>query len=156
MPRAIQNWIGGATASTQIWCPGTSMHDAEQFDEIRQQSTRLSEFRRERRLWPTHLRRTQKMEDIIRWKQYNISYAQCEQQHFCVGIVLKNNMWRRMKNNRGGRFLVRQCSMIQNIHSGICCNFNIIFNRVIGPFVVKIYIGNPYTIRRVSSRGVWW
>jgi hypothetical protein len=30
------------------------MHDAEQFDEIRQQSTRLSEFRRERRLWPTH------------------------------------------------------------------------------------------------------
>ena len=36
------------------WCPGTSMHDAEQFDEIRQQSTRLSEFRRERRLWPTH------------------------------------------------------------------------------------------------------
>ena len=57
------------------------------------------------------LRRTQKMEDIIRWKQYNISYAQCEQQHFCVGIVLKNNMWRRMKNNRGGRFMVRQCSM---------------------------------------------
>ena len=54
MPRAIQNWIGGATASTQIWCPGTSMHDAKQFDEIRQQSTRLSEFRRERRLWPTH------------------------------------------------------------------------------------------------------
>ena len=69
-------------------CPGPSMVHAEQFDEVCQQSTRLSEFQIEKRLWPTH-----SPKDSIGWRtSSNNSLGRVSQgsKHFFYNLLSIN------------------------------------------------------------------
>ena len=111
-------------------CPGPSMVHAEQFDEVCQQSTRLSEFQIDKRLWPTH-----SPKDSIGWRtssnnslaQGNITFLQSLHYQICnnmcrvyvvVGLMGDRSLKTTRNDQRfvGGRYIRLRVQLAKRRH----------------------------------------